>query len=96
MTRFEYDETPFKIDGSDTNVWTPKADMVVWGMEFPELLMTETLAFHDKRVKDTKFDSVHQEDTTVLPPTAPDDDFDQYRIPQGSAYIEFYNPPQSE
>ena len=89
MTRFEYDETPFATDPGDPSVWFPKSDMVVWGMEFPELLMTETLAFHDKKVKDTANDGTSKD---THDPTSPDNDFDQYRLPQGSAYIEFYSP----
>lgn len=92
MTRFEYDETPFTRDIVDnvreTSVWEPKGEMVVWGMEFPDLLITETLAFHDKRVKNTSDDTSNQSTTG----TPPDDDYDQYRLPQASAFLELFCP----
>ncbi len=30
---------------------------LVWGAEYPDLLLTETVAFHDRRVKDTAYDN---------------------------------------
>jgi len=47
MTWFAYDPNPF--DG-----WNPgNSDArIVWGCERPELLITETLAFHDRRTED--------------------------------------------
>ena len=71
MTRFPYDPTPF--DGAG---WAPTA--VVWGLEQPELLLTESLATHDIRVKKD--------------PTASPTRFDQYRIPQGSLFLELFCP----
>ena len=59
---------------------------VVWGMEMPELLMTETLAFHDKRLKDTDFD------TSGANVSNGDSHLDQYRFPQASLFMELYNP----
>jgi hypothetical protein len=72
---------------------------VVWGMEYPELLLTETLAVHDKGVADTDEDAPGRTSTSV--PTrgqrftamhsgGQDSDFDQIRLPQGSAFIELY------
>ncbi|HWB00265.1 MAG TPA: hypothetical protein VG713_17345, partial [Pirellulales bacterium] len=74
----------------------------VWGMEYPELLLTETLAFHDKGIADTDQDA--STNGAINPPTSKakfstgkpspntgnDTDFDQVRIPQGSAFIELY------
>ncbi|MFM8573109.1 MAG: hypothetical protein ACKOAU_16055, partial [Pirellula sp.] len=60
---------------------------VVWGMEQPELLLTESLAFHDKRLRDTDLDS---DQSKLL--GAGDDDLDQYRFPQGSLFLELYAP----
>ena len=71
MTRFPYDPTPF--DGAG---WAPTA--VVWGLEQPELLLTESLATHDIRVK---------KDATATPTR-----FDQYRTPQGSLFLELFCP----
>jgi hypothetical protein len=83
MTRFNYDSNPF--DG-----WSPPPAEVVWGVEAPELLLSEASAFHDVRVKDTTFDNDNQKDKTDT--TAPDNDTDQVRIPQGSLFVELYCP----
>ncbi len=64
---------------------------LVWGMEAPELLLTETLAFHDLRVADTDKDTgmgmTKDKKTTDSPP---DPTFDQVRVPQGSLFVELY------
>ncbi len=81
MTRFDYDENPW--DG-----WNPDGSTFVWGCETPDLLLGETLAFHDRRVKDTDQDPTEKdrEETNDF-----DDDLDQFRMPQGSLFIELYN-----
>jgi hypothetical protein len=96
MTRFPYDPNPFQTRGSETAFWVPNADdtgapngEVVWGMEQPELLMSETLATHDLRVKDTSDDTTGKSTTAAV---APDDDYDQYRIPEGSLILELFCP----
>ena len=61
---------------------------MVWGCESPELVITESSAFHDRRVKDTDKDSTGQK----IDPTGSDQTMDQYRIPQGSLFLEFYCP----
>ena len=117
MTRFEYDATPFAVDGGDGTypgshpcagqpiVWVPEAGHVVWGMEFPDLLLTESMAFHDKRVRDTDKDDLSDPGTTPATgpgtttdpdPTKKDDDFDQYRLPQGSLFLELFCPRSVE
>ena len=103
MTPFEYDANPMNgwdVDGDPRTV--EGADRrLVWGMEYPDLLMTETAAFHDRRVKDTNHDtntgpegevqykergdSEMAEDASEV-----DADLDQYRIPEGSLFIELY------
>ena len=89
MTRFMYDRQPF--DG-----WTPNAE--VWGCERPELLITETLAFHDRRSEDRDDEAVEDQNetpATTVPPdenTVPDEDFDQRLLPRGSFFVELYNP----
>ncbi len=104
MTRFPYDPRPFEkvstMLGPETNFWVPNSDdttgapngEVVWGMEQPELLLTETLATHDLRVKDTTDDSTGKSTTSAAPA---DNDFDQYRIPEGSLFLEFFCPRTS-
>lgn len=100
MTRFEYDVNPFLRDGGDTDVWVPKPGDVVWGMEFPELVLTETLAFHDKRVKNTRNDnnpSITGADKEHNPGNPMSDpSTDQLRTPQGSLFLEVFCPRSTE
>ena len=78
---------------------------LVWGMERPDLLLTETLSFHDLGIADT--DKAFEK--SVVPSGAQDtlasedssEDFDQVRRPMGSTYLELYcaanpNVPQSQ
>ncbi len=67
---------------------------VVWGAERPELLITETMAWHDFRTEDTDEEDPGggNQGTTVNDPNDPDDDFDQKRRPQGTTLIELYRP----
>jgi hypothetical protein len=97
MTRFEFDVNPF-------NGWknVPAEVAVVWGCEAPELLITETLAMHDKRVADTDRDDGSGDN--FGPPgkrLGPDQDndgqpdendvtLDQEAIPQGSLFVELF------
>ncbi|HZZ28320.1 MAG TPA: hypothetical protein VFE46_10000 [Pirellulales bacterium] len=79
----------------DDNQLTYTWRRMVWGCERPELLLTETMAFHDRRVKDSTFDN--NKGTTTQDTTNPDPTLDQVRIPQGSAFFELYstgNPNQ--
>ncbi len=78
MTRFPYDADPFRNDAGGVDFdWTPD-DGVVWGLEQPELLLTESLATHDIRVR---------KDSVANPKR-----IDQYRIPEGSLFLELYCP----
>ncbi len=83
MSRFDYDVYPF--DGWQIQA-TPRTFRTVWGMEYPELALEESLAFHDRRVRDTALDVSGQEryDGTSFQ----DDDTDQWRMPQGSLFLE--------
>ena len=67
MTPFEYDVDPFNANGWDTNI-DGRPDTIrspdrriAWGMEYPDLLLTEATAFHDRRVKDTDVDTSGKE-----------------------------------
>ena len=54
MTGFEYDVNPFDgwiVDGDLTSDDSISEPHIVWGCERPELLITETLAFHDRRTR---------------------------------------------
>jgi len=92
MTAFEYDVNPFNGWDVDGNILTDEGGerRVVWGCERPELLITETLAFHDRRTEDLNTDSSGK--TTADPNPPPDDDFDQRLLPRGSLFVELYNP----
>jgi hypothetical protein len=98
MSGFEVDLYPF--DGWDVNgdlidndvTTQPRARAVVWGCERPELLLTETAAFHDLGTDDTDEDDGDGTLTTDPDPQDRDDDFDQIRLPQGSLIIELFNP----
>ena len=63
---------------------------VVWGMEFPELIFSENLSIHDLRLRDTGDDDGVGSLTSDT--TNPDPDFDQYRIPEGSTWLELMCP----
>lgn len=109
MTGFEYDVYPFDFDSATagTNPWEVNGDLltteppvagtvksgVVWGCERPELLITETLTFHDRRTEDLDAgggtldnENVPNADGTVVK------DFDQRVQPEGSLFVELFNP----
>ncbi|MEI8375411.1 MAG: hypothetical protein WCJ35_21535 [Planctomycetota bacterium] len=88
---------PFKYDGTNT----------VWGCKRPDLIITETLAFHDRRTEDRtdeKVDPANKQygadpsrvdpgsKTTEPDPTKKDPNFDQRYRPQGSLFVELFNP----
>jgi len=95
MTPFPYDPEPFDEGG-----WTPTS--IVWGLEYPDLIITEATAMHDRRVKDSKIDSAGDDRPRVKyeggdpeegdrgTPKEVDETLDQHRIPQGSLFIELY------
>ena len=101
MTPFEFDLNPFNgvpVNGFDGRIGTvanPSADdqhpdrAVVWGCERPELLISETFAFHDRRTEDLDTDSSGK---TTTDNNNPDDDFDQRLRPRSGVFIELYNP----
>ena len=66
--------------------WAPQPGCVVWGAEFPELQLSESLAIHDIKTKDTDDDDGPGTRTTAG--ANPDPDRDQYRLPQGSLFLE--------
>jgi hypothetical protein len=95
MTRFEYDQDPFDgngwaVDGDPTTTNdTQMYGGVVWGLERPELLLTENIGGHDRRTLDTDKDPTMKKTTDMV---MKDNDFDQELMPQGWAFIELYNP----
>lgn len=85
-TRFAYDHKPFepKPSGTVPLYWAPGFDPindgVVWGMEQPEMLLSETMAFHNINVR-------------VEPTSNPTNPaYQQLRVPQGSLFLEFLVP----
>lgn len=92
MTAFEYDENPYDgwtVDG-DLSTTTDTDRAVVWGVERPELLITETLAGHDRGTDDTS-NGMGGKTATGMP-TGTDADYDQVARPDGWVMIELYNP----
>ncbi|WP_147868834.1 hypothetical protein [Stieleria maiorica] len=98
-TRLRYDPNPF--DGFNPEI---AALHTVWGMERPEVELTEAIAVHDKRLKrnlmetgtqpgeiasDEDADADGDGDPTTG--TLPDQDMDQFRIPQASAFVEIHS-----
>ena len=65
---------------------------VVWGCERPELVITETLAFHDRRTEDLSADGGKWEDKDPVTGEPEDDDYDQRLVPRGSFFVELFNP----
>ena len=107
MTPFEYDVNPF--DGWDAAadgdlILTPTngtTTNLVWGCEAPVALLTETLALHNRRVKDEVKDinnnnltaaGINNSDGSTPHDynagAGPDIDFDQFGLPVGSLFLE--------
>ena len=89
---------------SSTDDSSPQRGLV-WGCERPELVLTETMAFHDRKTQDLWTSSTPAGPTTspgqwttaggTMPAPMgqpPDTDFDQHLLPQATAFIELYNP----
>ena len=108
-TRLRYDPYPFDrdpntstagagADGDHSGFHLETAALnVVWGMERPEIELTETLAMHDKRERSdlakawdpaNPSRTIDGEEGTVEGVNHSDSDMDQYRMPQASAFVE--------
>jgi hypothetical protein len=104
MTPFEFDLNPFNgwnVDGIIHSPQTPSLDdghperALVWGSERPELLITESLAFHDRRTEDLGDGDTFQDpelNTRHKKVGEADDDFDQRLLPNSGVFFELYNP----
>ena len=73
----------------DNTTWNPNAR--VWGCERPELLITETHAWHDRRT-----DDLNVENKVVEASDPPDNDLDQSRRPVGAFFVELMAPQASQ
>lgn len=91
MTRFVYDTFPYDGWHIDTNAGQ-NTFRVVWGLENPELTLEESLAFHDRAVRDTDLDDgaaakrLNGSDGSASLGSDPHPD--QWKLPQGSAFFE--------
>ncbi|MBT5599322.1 MAG: hypothetical protein HOJ62_11940 [Planctomycetaceae bacterium] len=106
MTPFEFDLNPFNgwdVDGDINTVEVTADRALVWGTERPELLITESLAFHDRRTEDLDIDGdggAGDVDTFQDPELNTragraglnDEDFDQRLLPNSGVFFELYNP----
>jgi len=102
MIPFNYSVEP------DINGWQNDGLMIhtVWGCKRPDLIIFETLAFHDRRTEDTDQEKVDPANaqygadaerkdpakTTEVDPKKKDPNFDQKYRPQGSLFVELFNP----
>ncbi len=115
MIPFPYDPNPFSGNGWGSSNGFNTPQYTVWGCKRPELLITETLAFHDRRTQDLSnevFDSSKKAveeaaypslsltwlrtaaGLTSAPQKSGSEDYcfnSGYR-PQGSLFVELYNP----
>ncbi|MGO9113622.1 MAG: hypothetical protein ACLP9L_30690 [Thermoguttaceae bacterium] len=112
MIPFVYDPNPFSGNGwgPDVNPQTYNTPQyTVWGCKRPELLITETLAFHDRRTQDLSNEVLDKTKLKVYgvttysrsaagPTNAPqtsgkkDPGFNSAYRPQGSLFVELFNP----
>lgn len=87
-----------RITAEEARRWVPRKDWtrsVVWGAERPEVLLTEGVAWHDRRLEDLGTESDQNGDGKVVVASSQnkkDDDLDQLRKPKGFGYVEAYNP----
>jgi hypothetical protein len=109
MTRFDFDPK-FADPSSDLSAgWVEPTDgrHTVFGCERPELLISETLAFHDRRTEDRANEVPDPNEMDAQEPAyhfdssgataVPNDlSFDQRYKPQGSLFIELFNPWTSQ
>ena len=102
MTPFEVDLNPWNGWDVDSNIGTPETisengqDMrrIVWGAERPELLISETMATHDRRTQNLEIELVPdgEEATRTTDIDNPDEDFDSHLVPKPTTFVELYNP----
>ena len=102
MNPFEADLNPWNGWGVDGNITsnedllegTPKRQLrqLFWGAERPELLITETMATHDRRTQDSSFETVLDGTDAGRISSGDDTDFDSHLVPKVSAFFELYNP----
>ena len=76
----------------------------MWGCESPDLIVTETIAFHNRGIADTDIegeDDANEDEGTGTKTTdggpdsnagglRSDEDFDQITLPEGSVFVELH------
>ena len=82
--------TPYRYEDGNAD------EYVVWGCEQPDLIITETLAFHDRGIADTTEDNDDYQQGEDGSVGDGDNDFDQVRVPQGSLFLELYGTRNPE
>ena len=96
MTPFEFDLNPFNgwdvdgIIGTADDAHVERA--LVWGSERPELLITESLVYHDRRSEDLDTEQPNAGDQAAKFGNNGETDFDQRLLPRSGAFFELYNP----
>jgi hypothetical protein len=100
MTACEFDLNPWNGWDVDGNVFTsesllegtPQVQMrfKCWGTERPELLISETMATHDRRTQDLSTEDAGADTPGRM--SDGDSDFDSHLVPSVSAFFELYNP----
>ena len=96
MTPFEFDLNPFNgwdvdgIIGTADDAHVERA--LVWGSERPELLISESLVYHDRRTEDLDTEQPNPGDQAAKFGNNGETDFDQRLLPRSGAFIELYNP----
>jgi hypothetical protein len=105
MIPFPYDLDPFTADPNTKQYWKPDNTVkhTVWGCKRPDLLLTEAIAFHDRRTQDLTDEVVNKTKpgadpkrakpgTTTTTGVDKDPSFNSHYRPQGSLFIELLNP----
>jgi hypothetical protein len=87
MTKFSYDPN----FSPTSTTWTPGANNYVWGCERPEVIITETWAWHDRRTSDLASPGGKVNDPLKALNMC-DPHYDQQRRPQGAFFVELYSP----
>ena len=103
ITVFEYDVNPFNdptvtanlVDGNPFTDTGETDRRLVYGVERPEVLITETFVHHDRQSEDLASENDltnDNSDSNGETLANGDSDWDSRRVPQSSAYIELYHP----
>lgn len=89
MTKFAYTTDPFTSAG-----WNPPGDAAhtVWGCERPELLLTESIAWHNRQTEDLAYPPPPETNPTNKKCADGDPNPDQRLRPVDSLFLELYNP----